>query len=271
MIIDFTPEETYEILRKSTRLMDSIYGKGPFVGTKYADSALFVGDTHGSVDISKKILDEHMAEYDEIIFLGDYVDYGRYGLENLLFILNKFLINPEKIILLRGNHEHPLVNEYYGFKREVSIKIGPEAYRNFVDLFKKMPYAAVINGWFCVHGGLARNLTYVKEIESLPRNDVYLESEIAFELLWNDPKENISGFAPNLRGPGTYYFGEDVFLEFIENNALNGIIRGHEAVDGFRENFSGKMITVHSSVYHGVRPGIVYIRDGKIGKSYLNQ
>ena len=40
-----------------------------------------------------------------MVFLGDYVDRGFYGTEVLYTIMMLKIANPEKVILLRGNHE----------------------------------------------------------------------------------------------------------------------------------------------------------------------
>lgn len=230
------------------------------------EKVLFVGDTHGAIDVTKKVFDEYFDKVERIIFLGDYVDRGYYGVENLSLILSKMLENPEKVIVLRGNHESPLTNEYYGFKDEVAVKLGEEYYEEFVKLFSVMPYAAVINGYFCVHGGIARNLNDIKQINSLPKPDVIPDNEIAFELLWNDPREELDGFVPNVRGDGTYFYGKDVTLKFLETNNLKGIIRGHEAVDAFKFEINNRVITVFSSRYHGYNAGVLLLNRGMMEK-----
>src|SRR2546428_14092826 len=73
----------------------------------------------------------------------------------------------------------------------------------------------------------------------------------------------IDGFLPSVRGDGAYYYGSDVTEKFLANNALKGIIRGHEVVDGFREDLGGKVITIFSSKYHGGAAGGLVFYGGK--------
>lgn len=258
--------KTIEIVN---RARDHFSSTPPLLELQETEKVMFVGDTHGALDVTKKIFEEYYDKVDRIIFLGDYVDRGLQGIENLSLILSKMLENPDKVIVLRGNHESPLTNEYYGFRAEVEVKLGEEYYEDFVRLFSVMPYAAIINGYLCVHGGIARNLTDVKQINSLPKPDVMPDNEIAFELLWNDPREELDGFVPNVRGEGTYFYGKDVTLRFLENNNLKGIIRGHEAVDAFRFEMDGKVITVFSSRYHGYGAGALLLNNQKMIKVLL--
>lgn len=44
------------------------------------------------------------------LFLGDYVDRGMFGLELLAYIFAQKIMLPEKVFLLRGNHEVKAVN-----------------------------------------------------------------------------------------------------------------------------------------------------------------
>ncbi|MEM3947024.1 MAG: metallophosphoesterase [Metallosphaera sp.] len=230
----------------------------------------YIGDTHGAYNVTKYVFD-NFSDFDSIVFLGDYVDREPYGLENLEIILDKFLENPDKVIVLRGNHESPLTNDYYGFKEEVEEKLDEQSYNSFVDMFAVMPYAAVINDYLCVHGGIARELKSLQQIEELPKPDVMPENEIAFELLWNDPREELEGFVPNIRGEGTYFYGNDVTLDFLKNNSLKGIIRGHEVADGFRLEMNERIITVFSSRYHKMRAGILIQENGEFKQVFLDE
>ncbi|MEM0188807.1 MAG: metallophosphoesterase [Saccharolobus sp.] len=265
-------ENVKDIVDKSIEIFKSRFDS-PFVGELKIDgNVIFVGDTHGALDVTTKVFSEFSDKADLIVFLGDYVDRGKDQLENLLFLLNRMIEDPNKVILLRGNHESPLTNEYYGFKEEVRQKLGEDQYDMFVQLFSYMPYAVVVNGYFCVHGGLAINLEKVEDIKRLPRPDINPDNPIAFQLLWNDPREGLGDvdFLPNIRGEGTYYFGERTVEKFLSDNQLNGIIRGHEVADGFREDMNGKVITVFSSKYHNMRAGILVMKkEGSFEKVYV--
>src|SRR5947199_9219166 len=125
-----------------------------------------------------------------------------------------------------------------------------------------MPYAVVVNNYLCLHGGIDTTLDTVSQLANLPFPDLNPDDPTAFQLLWNDPRDMIEGFLPSVRGDGAYYYGSDVTEKFLANNQLKGIIRGHEVVDGFREDFDGKVITIVSSRCHGRSAGVLILDGG---------
>jgi len=255
------PKDIADLLSKAKEKLS-----GPLLPSKDVGRVIFVGDTHTAIDVTEKVFEKYYEDADLIVFLGDYVDRGKTGMENLALITSRFLEDPMRIVMLRGNHESPLTNHHYGFVEEVTEKLGPSGYDAFKAFFEQMPYAIIVNQHLCLHGGIAQGLNDVSEIAALPRPDENPDDPTAFQLLWNDPREMIDGFLPSVRGDGAYYFGEDVTKEFLAKNSLNGIIRGHEVVDGFREDMGGKVITVFSSRYHGASAGILIMDDEKMEK-----
>src|SRR5207249_9795594 len=119
------------------------------------------------------------------------------GVENLGLITSKFLEDPSKLIMLRGNHESPLTNPYYGFLEEVTEKLGEASYDSFKEFFQAMPYAVVVNNYLCIHGGIATTLDTVSQIAVLPFPDLNPDVPTAFHLLWNDTRYMIEGFIQN--------------------------------------------------------------------------
>ncbi len=256
--------ETLEILSEAKVKL----GK-PLLQSREVNKVVFVGDTHTAIDVTQAVFDKYYEDADLIVFLGDYVDRGETGVENVGMIASKFLEDSNKIIMLRGNHESPLTNIYYGFLDEVTKKLGDTGYESFKEFFQAMPYAVVVNNYLCVHGGIASGLDDVSQIAGLPTPDLNPDNPMAFELLWNDPRDMIEGFVPSVRGEGAYYFGTDVTNKFLEKNSLKGIIRGHEVVDGFREDMDGKVITVFSSRYHGASAGALVLEAHEMEKEKI--
>jgi protein phosphatase len=240
---------------------------------------VFVGDTHGAFDVTLYTLMKFLRDdtVGKIVFLGDYVDRGPESLENLILILREALAEKEKgnegkLVILRGNHESPITNYHYGFVNELSKKVPEYPYERFVEMFSNMPYAITVNGYFCVHGGLAKDMNSdslspllkdVKNLNSLPKGDQEPSDPVAMQLLWNDPRDCIDGFLPNVRGEGTFYFGRNVVEDFLASNNLKGIIRAHEVKDGYSWEMDGKVITVFSSRYHQMSAGVLIMDENK--------
>ncbi len=255
------PWDVYsELLEMATKK----HAADPQLYTVEAENVLVVGDTHGDVFSS---LSAVRKEWDAIVFLGDYVDRGPYQLENLAFLLSLELSHPDRVFLVRGNHESPLMNKRYGFLEVVASRYGLRAYREFQKLFANMSYAALINNtYLAVHGGIARSLKSVQEIISLPKNDSEPVHQTAFEILWNDPDENIDYFEPNpWRGEGVYLYGRKAVEDFLSNNNLKSLIRAHQPYPGgFKEHFGGKTVTVFSCRFYPIeRPAALMISGDK--------
>lgn len=66
------------------------------------------------------------------VFLGDYVDRGYNSVETMCLLLAYKCIHPNKIILLRGNHETSSLTKIYGFYDEVLKKYGNCEVWNYV-------------------------------------------------------------------------------------------------------------------------------------------
>eukprot|EP01065_Artemidia_motanka_P004652 TRINITY_DN12211_c1_g1_i2.p1 TRINITY_DN12211_c1_g1~~TRINITY_DN12211_c1_g1_i2.p1 ORF type:complete len:919 (+),score=338.59 TRINITY_DN12211_c1_g1_i2:76-2757(+) len=135
------------------------------------------GDIHGNFADLKFYMDELSLFHDVLytphpfLFLGDYVDRGKWGPECIAYLLAYKVLAPESFILLRGNHEDNDVCGdvgHYGqgcFKMQmmqtfagvVSQDDAVRLYTQIVDVFNYMPLSAVIEKKiFASHGGIPR-------------------------------------------------------------------------------------------------------------------
>ncbi|HDN01886.1 MAG TPA: serine/threonine protein phosphatase [Candidatus Bathyarchaeota archaeon] len=219
------------------------------------DRVAFVGDTHGDLESTRSVVSKEL-EKSAMIFLGDYVDRGPKQLENIIYLLELKLDHPDRIILLRGNHETPLANRFYGFESVVTRMYDSKTYGRFTEVFSVMPYAALTGNVLALHGGIARKLRSLDDIRNLRKGIVepYRESSLALEILWNDPSEDVEWFGPSIRGEGIYVFGPRAYESFARDNNIDFMVRAHQVfTKGYNWYFNGKVLSIFSARHYGLK------------------
>ncbi|MHA3963126.1 MAG: metallophosphoesterase [Candidatus Thorarchaeota archaeon SMTZ1-45] len=214
----------------------------------------FVGDLHGEFNsvLSVQDLFEKYKNYN-FVFLGDYADRGPAQVETFNMVMALTLSDPERAIMLRGNHESDEVAQRYGFYTEVMRKFSYEIYSKYLEVFQVLPMAAINhNSIFACHGGIPEGVKSLNDIQECDRFDRNFPDDILFQMAWNDPKEADFWFAANSRGARVKAFGRRAFNEFAENFSISMMFRAHEVFpEGIRKFFDGKLISIFSASYHG--------------------
>jgi diadenosine tetraphosphatase ApaH/serine/threonine PP2A family protein phosphatase len=216
------------------------------------------GDVHGQLyDVFELFRVGGDPSTTRYLFLGDYVDRGRYSLCTLAYLVCLKLKYPSTICLLRGNHECRQINQLYGFYDECVHEFGnAEIYRLCNELFDLMPIAAVVAGEiFCVHGGLSPAIKLIDQIATNNRQiDLPITGPFA-DLAWSDPDE-IEGWGVSQRGAG-WLFGKRPAREFCARNKLSLICRAHQlAQEGYKYHHGGEqLLTVWSAPNYMYRAG----------------
>ncbi|RKP08097.1 serine/threonine-protein phosphatase 4 catalytic subunit [Thamnocephalis sphaerospora] len=192
------------------------------------------------------------------LFMGDFVDRGFYSVETFLLLLALKVRYPDRITLIRGNHESRQITQVYGFYDECMRKFGSvDVWRHCCDVFDYLTLAAVIDDRvLCVHGGLSPKITRLDQIHYIDRKQEVPHDGPMCDLLWSDP-EDISGWASSPRGAG-YLFGGDVAAMFLQVNDLHMIARAHQLVmEGYKSMFDDTVVTVWSAPNYCYRCGNV--------------
>ncbi len=219
--------------------------------------ATVIGDIHGDLDSLLQILNAtnllEKVQRDEdafMIFLGDYGDRGVHSPEVYYVVLSLKRMFPEKVILLRGNHEGPkdLLAHPHDLPFHLARKFGDKAqmvYERLTTLFEYLCLAVIVNKkYVMLHGGVPSKANSIEDVAyACEKHPV--ESHLE-EILWSDPVENIGGTHFSPRGAGRL-FGKDVTNRFLKLLDAQMIIRGHEPTeDGYKINHDGKVLTLFS-------------------------
>lgn len=101
--------------------------------------------------------------------MGDFVDRGFYSVETFLLLLALKVRYPERITLIRGNHESRQITQVYGFYDECLRKYGSvNVWRYCTEIFDYLALAAIIDTRiFCVHGGLCHRFKLLTKLNRL--------------------------------------------------------------------------------------------------------
>ena len=207
------------------------------------------GDIHGQYYDLLRIFEHCGYPGDNnFLFLGDYVDRGKQSLETICLLLAYKIKFPNKVYLLRGNHESSVTNRIYGFYDECKRRYNVRLWRNFTELFNYLPVAALIDEKIlCMHGGLSPDLRNISSISEISRPTDIPDSGLLCDLLWSDPDKDVLEFDENDRGVSVV-FGEKIVNEFNRRNDLDLIIRAHQVVDDGYEFFAQRqLITIFSA------------------------
>lgn len=208
-----------------------------------------VGDLHGSLDCLNAVIKlvgldrsgENAKDGQVVIFDGDYVDRGENSLEVLCTLMLLKLSRPDRVHLLRGNHEDTMTASIYGFRDEIGDKyedpdVAEEIWYEFGTVFASIPICAWTKQAAIMHGGIPSkgfSLERLKAVDSDLRVqlktvvDPYDQDEEVIQgVMWSDPTSE-PGIAPNDRGGGSI-FGPDVTKAFLKEHGVRYVIRAHE-------------------------------------------
>ena len=209
-----------------------------------------VGSVHAQLDDIHELFDVcGPVPYTSYLFLGDFVNYGEQNIGTVCLLFSLALKYPDHVYLLRGAHESRRLTLVCGLYEEIINQYGsPRAWEVLMDAFDALPLAAqVCYQFFCLSGGLDRNITKLSQINEFSR---FVEVPLAdtwSSLVWSIPKEGIQNFTP-IDGRHGYYFGDQQVDKFLKENELSYIIRSKQlCMNGNEQLFKNRCITIWSA------------------------
>ncbi len=232
-------EKAYPIFQKETSLL------------KISAPLYICGDIHGQYYDLLRVFDIlNYPPTSTFLFLGDYVDRGKQSLECILLLLCLKIKYPDKIFLLRGNHESEAINKIYGFYDECKRRLSVKCFKKIINLFNMLPISALINeNILCMHGGLSKELKTIDQINNILRPTDIPDEGLLCDLLWSDPNETLleEDYGKNERNISVT-FSKKVVKEFEEKNNLDLICRAHQVVEeGFEFFAEMKLVTIFTA------------------------
>jgi hypothetical protein len=230
---------------------------GRLVEAEPVGEAIIVGDLHGDLKSLVHILENSNFIRKArsggdvlLIFLGDYGDRGTHSPEVYYVVLKLKQMFPERVILMRGNHEGPPDLLAYPHDLPTQMKNrfgdrGSEAYLKLRELFNHLYTGVIIEDRVVLlHGGAPSQTTTVNDIayaHEMHPQEIHLE-----EILWSDPWKGIKGTIASPRGAGRL-FGEDVTKRLLAMLNVKALIRGHQSCpDGYKTDHSQRVLTLFS-------------------------
>jgi predicted phosphodiesterase len=187
---------------------------------KNARKVIFVGDTHGDLEASQKVIKDFLKEGNKIVFLGDYVDRGSFSKENLDFLLEEKEKHPEQIFLLQGNHEGHRILKFS--PAEFWEGLSQDEYQKYSQIVEKFPLAVVVKNIIALHGALPK----IEKLEDFEK--IKIGDENWLRICWgdflNEPGEELE-IDPFTGRP---QFGRDYFFKIMEKINKRVLIRSHD-------------------------------------------
>ncbi len=216
---------------------------------------LVLGDLHGcysclkaallQVDFFAKV-QAHVDDPEKnppiyLVFLGDYIDRGRFSLSGTLRTAMELLLKmPRHVFMLRGNHEY-----YVELDGRVLAPVRPceamesiakvaknDVFATYMRLFEALPNLLAFGDHLFVHGGMPRADTLQERFTDLGSLNDF---DLRFQMMWSDPSEVDHVPLDLQQASARFPFGRRQFQQFMARVGSRVMIRGHEVVEeGFR-------------------------------------
>jgi hypothetical protein len=230
-----TREEIKELLNKAEKRFVS---EAKLI-TLQSGTLIFVGDTHGDLEATEKIIHRYLKSDNKLVFLGDYVDRGPASLENINFLLEQKIEHPDSLYLLMGNHEGYSVMSFH--PADFWEGLDTELRQRYSEVLYRLPLAASTpNGIIALHGALPD----VSKLEDI--NQIKPDTREWHQITWGDWQEKEGEFLGIDTYTGRPQFGQGWFEEIMSRLGKNVLIRSHQP-DAPSTMYSKRCLTIFTS------------------------
>ncbi|KAJ6221289.1 hypothetical protein RDWZM_007101 [Blomia tropicalis] len=209
---------------------------------KINSPAFVIGDIRGNLEnllLMERILWQQVPVVsNNFVFLGNYVNVGKWSIECVLYLFALKIIAPNKFFLIRGFNE-VRSSQKAGLQQEClskyGTKHGTKVWEMVNDVFDRMCLMVVIDeAILCVNSGVPSQTPKLEDLFKMTSTlkDPLLDP-IARDIL------NIN------RG------AEDSILDYMKQNGLSHLIRGNQVLqDGYQLSGNGKILNVFSCSHY---------------------
>ena len=212
-----TGEEIKELLNEA----EKIFAEEAKLIQLESARVIFVGDTHGDLEATEKIIDSYLKPENKLVFLGDYVDRGPASMENINFLLQQKVEHPDSLFLLMGNHEGYAVMDFH--PANFWERLDTELRQRYSEVLSRLPLAAsTSNGIIALHGALP-DVPGLKDINRIKLGDTEWH-----QITWGDWQEREGSFLGMDPYTGRPQFGQGWFEEIMSRFGKNVLIRSHQ-------------------------------------------
>ena len=201
--------------------------------------AIFVGDTHGDLEATEKVIHKYLKPKNKLVFLGDYVDRGPSSLENINFLLEQKIEHPDSLYLLMGNHEGYAVGSFH--PADFWEGLDAELRQRYSEVLSRLPLAvSTPNGIIALHGALPD----VSGLEDIDR--IKPGSAEWHQITWGDWQERAGKSLGNDSQTRGAQFGRGWVPEIMARLGKNVLIRSHQP-DAPPTMYNRRCLTIFTS------------------------
>lgn len=246
-IAAFSAGELDELL---ARLEREVPAHPPCVtlGSRTADEAVVFGDSHGDWKSTEEVVVRfrERPEAKVLVGLGDYIDRAPPELPagsavNALFLLSLAAASPDRVFLLKGNHELARVvgARPHTLPEEMDARWGrsPSRYARLMALLERGPLVALTeSGAYLAHAGFPRGEPSRLADRPLDPQDPAL----LLDVTWPEP--DVAGSHRGAARP----WGRAELDRFLQANGLSVFLRGHDPDLTGKRLYGDRVLTLHT-------------------------